>query len=260
MHTLTPEIFELAYSYRDIGNEVDHIEYNWQKDSNSENMAVLDVRCNSGNHLEQFASRGYECTGMESNKDLLSHCQSKCKQDGYDFDLIRSDMRSFRLDKKFGLAINMLGYANFLLTNSDMVEHLRSVARALEVGGIYYLEMVHPREYTSNTPRSARSWELSRNDLQVTTEISHDNLVDPVTQTQNFTTTVTVQNKLGEKVYQREDLTRIYLYQEFLSLLENAGGFELINCYGTFNSAVDFNDSRRSWRMLPVLRRTDEEV
>jgi hypothetical protein len=169
-------------------------------------------------------------------------------------------MVDFKLDKTFGLAINMLTSANLILTNDDMVSHLRSVAAVLDPGGIYILEMYHPREYGYNAQIPARSWEIAKGDSVVQAELKivrED--IDPLKQVQNSILKITVTKDGDEQVYYEERSQRAYLYLEFLSLVMNAGCFEPVVCYGTFNSTVILDNSRRSWRMIHVLRRTHDQ-
>lgn len=257
MRKVTPEVFDLAFSYRDYGNEVDHLEYNWQKAAGSDNQRVLDIACGTGRHIEQFNLRGYDCAGMDINADMINYTREKFDCEEPKIDLFEMDMRDFTLPMKFGLAINMLASVNIIVTNEEMVSHLKSVANALENGGIYYLEMYHPREYGYSARIPARSWEIIKGDTTVQAELTYDRTkMDPMTQSKESTLKVTLTENGEDQVYYDERIIRVYLYLEFLSLVENAGGFEPVTCYGTFNSAIQLDDSSRSWRMLHVLRKT----
>jgi SAM-dependent methyltransferase len=257
---IDPGIYELAFSYRDFGAEVDFIEYNWQKNSATENPAVLDIGCGTGQHLIQFASRGYDCTGIDISPEVIEYARAKFSEEGLQIEIIQTDMRKFELPKRFGLAFNMLTAANLILTNDDMISHLRSVASVLDPGGIYILEMFHPREYGFNAEFPARAWEIIRDDVTLQCDLRYEQEeLDPLCQCQKTSLRI-VETRDGEsKVYMMPRVHRVYLYLEFISLVANASGFEPVVCYGTFNSAIKLDNSRRSWRMIPVLRRTDDE-
>lgn len=77
MTKLTPEIFNLAFSYRDFGNECDHLEYNWQRAAETDNHAILDVACGTGGHIEQFCMRGYTCKGIDYDPEMIAFCKER---------------------------------------------------------------------------------------------------------------------------------------------------------------------------------------
>lgn len=261
MRKLTPEIHDIAFSYRDYGNEVDCIEYNWHKHSDAESQAILDITCGTGIHLEHFCSRGYECVGMDSNPTMIRYCKEKFADIDKNAKFYENGCVNFDHNRKFGLAINMLTSANLILTNEHMITHLRSVAKALEPGGIYFLEMSHPREYSYNANIPTRSWEITRDNMLVRVETKFEGeQIDPMVQIQQSSVVVSIIKEDKEEVYCSPEIQRIYLYLELLSLIQNAGGFELVACYGTFNSSVEMDSSRRSWRMIPVLKRTEEVI
>lgn len=261
MRSVTPEVYDLAFSYRDYGNEVDHMEYNWQKASETDCQRILDIACGTGRHLEQFNLRGYECAGIDLNSEMVAFCRKKFADIKPPVTFYEADMRKFELEERFGLAINMLTSANLIVKNQEMVSHLRSVAKVLEPGGIYILEMFHPREHGYNAMIPARSWEVIKDDCTVQADIMHRREeFNPLDQKQSTTLKVTVITDGDEQVYRLDQEHRVYLYLEFLSLVDNAGGFEPVVCYGTFNSSVVMDNSRRSWRMIHVLRRNADTI
>lgn len=261
MNGIPPQIYELAFSYRDYGADCDCIEYNWQKHTRSENQAVLDIACGTSPHLRQFASRGYECTGIDLDATMLRYARQTTEAMDLAAEFVEADMINFRLERTYGLAINLLTSANYILTNDQMISHLRSVARVLEPGGIYMLEMNHPREYGVIAEYPAKAWEINRDDVTVHANIAFDQArIDPLRQTQAMNLSIEVIQRENEASYTVRRAFRVYHYLEFQALVRLAGGFEPVICYGAFNSSIILDNSRRSWRMIPVLRRTADPV
>jgi SAM-dependent methyltransferase len=256
MEKLTPEIFNLAFSYRDFGNECDHFEYNWQKATESENHKILDVACGPGGHIEQFCARGYDCTGIDYDPAMIAFCTERFANTPYSVSLHQKDLVSFELEETYGLALNLLNTANDILTNKEFVTHLKSVGAALDTGGIYILEMAHPKEISQQGQVPTRTWEINRESQIINAELRYSQeRFDPINQTRDCTLQVRVENGDQDKIYTDTRKNRIYLFQEFMALVELAGCFEFVTCYGTFNSAVMLNDERRAMRMIPVLRK-----
>lgn len=258
---ISPEVYELAFSYRDYGAEADFIEYLWQKNSNIDNQSILDIACGTGSHLIQFCSRGYESTGFDKSSEVVAYAKKKFEEQDLPIDIFQADMKRFELKKKFGLAFNMLTSANLLLTDEDMISHLKSVAGVLEPGGIFVLEMFHPREYGFKADFPTTAWEITQDDVVLQCDLRHNlEALDTVKQTQKTTLRISLTKDDKTEEFLNPRTQRVYLYHEFLSLVDHAGGFEVIAVYGALNSAVLLSNERRSWRMIPVLRRTGDEI
>lgn len=258
---LSPELHELTYSYRDYEAEVTFVELCWQEYTECDNNRVLDMGCGIGEHTRQFILRGYECDGFDCDPEMIEFARKKLEAEGIKADIWHDNMHKFEVDRKYGLAINMLASANFILTNEEMITHLSSVARSLDTGGILLLEMFHPREYGFPKDNPLNNWEIYGDDFYLEC-ILHFNQepLDTISQTQRTTKKVTItRNETTEEIL-LDRKQRVYLYQEFRALVESAGGFEMVNCYGAFNPDRTIDNTKRSWRMIPVLRRTEGEI
>ncbi len=253
---ISPELHELIYSYRDYEAEVTFVELCWQRLTSSENGRVLDIGCGIGVHMRQFLQRGYECDGIDVDPEMLEYGRARFTAEGLELNASVADMRDFKATQSYGLAINMLASANLLLTNQEMVTHLRAVARALEPGGIYILEMFHPREYGFPSESPYNVWEIQTEDLYIECVLHFEReVLDPVSQCQRTKKRVAVTRDGETEVHLFPRTQRVYLFQEFKALVECAGGFELADCFGAFDIDCPLDNSRRSWRMIPILRR-----
>jgi len=52
-----------------------------------------------------------------------------------------------------------------------------------------------------------------------------------------------------------KQLNRILLPQEFKALVACSGVLEVVEIFGTFKEDIKLDRSRKSWRMIPILRR-----
>ena len=60
-----PRYYEIAFSYRDIGAEVDTFEQCFQKYAELSVKSILEVGCGNSPHMEELLKRGYAYTGLD---------------------------------------------------------------------------------------------------------------------------------------------------------------------------------------------------
>jgi SAM-dependent methyltransferase len=252
---LPPEIYELAFSYRDYEAEVDFLELCFQTHSKTENNRVLDIACGVGEHMLQFSQRDYSVDGFDIDPDIVTYAGSKSAREA-PFKVVQADMRNFKSAERYGLAINMLTSSNLLLTNKDMIAHLKAAAEALDNGGIYILEMHHPRDYGGLADIPPTTWEIQAEDLFIECDLRHQQeKLDPVSQVQRYTIRISATKDDKTEDYHLIRSYRVYLYHEFRALVELSGGFDWVACFGAFHQDRPMDSTKRSWRMIPVLRR-----
>ena len=255
---LPPELHEMTYGYRDYEAEVTFLEFCWQEFTKAESNRVLDIGCGTGVHMRQFLLRGYECDGIDIDEKMLDYARARFAEEGLAFNAMLTDVRNFEVKQKYGLAINMLASVNYVTKNEDFLAQMRSVRRALEPGGIYLIEMFHPREFGFPSDSPYNAWEIFEEDYSLECEL-HVNAspLDPITQCQRSTLRIEITRGDQVEEHEIERNQRVYLYQELQALVCCAGGFEIVACYGGFNPDRKLDDSKRSWRMIPVLRRLE---
>ena len=134
-----PRYYELAFSYRDLKSEVDVLEECIRRYSRISVRRVLDIGCGPAPHLEELARRGYEYVGLDINDAMLDYARRKAEALGVAATFIKADMRNFSLEKPVDFAFTMLG-SLYAKTTDDILSHLNSVARALNPGGLYFLD------------------------------------------------------------------------------------------------------------------------
>ena len=113
--------------------------------------SVLDLGCGTGNHAFVLSERGYRVTGIDSSAGMLRMARRKARgRPGPAF--VRADMRRFKLGQLFDAAICMDGAFTHLLTERDILAHLRAVRRHLDQEGIYVFEFAQPLETETEGP------------------------------------------------------------------------------------------------------------
>ncbi|NOY23010.1 MAG: class I SAM-dependent methyltransferase [Acidobacteria bacterium] len=217
---------------------------------------MLDIACGTGAHLEQLGLRGYEVDGFDISPKMVEFAKEKVDAQKLNSHIWIDNMVAFACNRKYGAAINLLTGFNYLLRNEDALAHLDHVADVLESGGIYILELNHPRDFITNRPSTTNVWIESRGQIEIEVDWDRERTdVDVLTQQVESSPHIVVKD--GEKILSIDmcDKYRIYLYQEMRLLIQCNGRFELVDSRGSFKLDNPLDNSRDSWRMVLVLRR-----
>jgi hypothetical protein len=140
-----------------------------------------------------------------------------------------------------------------LLTNDAILDHLRSVARALRPGGLYVFDRYMASSWTD--PARSWSWSRRRGRLAVRATFSALNDVDPVSQVFRERMRLEAIENGARRVYRQEHLSRMVFPQELKSLVALAGGFEFVQWFFGFQPHQILERSRHPLLMVVVLRR-----
>ena len=101
--------------------------------------SLLDLGCGTGNHALILARREYQVTGIDASAAMLRVARAKVRGRRNPA-FLREDMRSFELGRRFDAAVCMDGSFTHLLTERDLLAHLRAVRRHLNPDGVYAFE------------------------------------------------------------------------------------------------------------------------
>jgi SAM-dependent methyltransferase len=247
-----PRLYEIAFDMNRKG-EVDFLVHCFRRFARRRVRRVLDIACGTGPHLVRLAERGYAMAGLDLSRRNIEFLRERLNGKGLGGDLVVGDMTDFRLARPVDAAICMQDSQGHLLTNEQLVAHLRAVARNLRRGGVY----VFDRYMTSSWTNPARSWSWSRRrgGLIVRASFSALNDVDPVSQIfKEYMTLEAVENGT-RRVYRQTHMSRMVFPQELRALVELAGGFQFVQWFFGFKPHQVLAKSKHPLLMVVVLRK-----
>ena len=237
-----PEYCDVAYGW-DRRPECDFIEECIGKYSGAKARSILDIACGTGIHLREFARRGYEVAGIDGNREMVDFVVRQAASEGLDIKCARSDMRDFDMGRRFGCAICMLDSFRYLLTDEDILSHLRSVSGSLEDGGLYIIDLWVP----SGTNESAWEdvcWIQKRGDVRVDARyVQHGGTFDPERRTFDDELIFKVAGPSFNSTITSRARTRALTFDEFRALADKDGSFEVKGRFYNFDfkSKGDYN-------------------
>src|SRR2546422_6984316 len=140
-----------------------------------------------------------------------------------------------------------------MLTNAQLLAHLRAVARAVKRGGLYVFDRYMASSWTN--PARSWSWSRRRGKLIVRASFSALNDVNPVTQIFRERMTLEGIENGARRVYRQTHLSRMVFPQELRALVDLAGGFEFVRWFFGSKPHQILERSKHPLLMVVVLRR-----
>ena len=247
-----PRLYEIAFDMNRKG-EVDFLVHCFQRFARRRVRRVLDIACGTGPHLVRLAERGYQTVGLDLSPRNIEYLGQRLADKGLSGDLVVGDMTDFRLKRPVDAAICMQDSQGHLLTNAQLLAHLRSVGRNLRRGGLYIFDRYMASSWTN--PARSWSWSRRRGGLIVRASFSALNDVNPVSQVFKEHMTLEAVENGTHRVYRQTHLSRMVFPQELRGLVELAGGFEFVQWFFGFKPHQVLERSRHPLLMVVVLRK-----
>jgi SAM-dependent methyltransferase len=207
---------------------------------------VLELGCGTGRVALDLAKAGFEVVGIDDSSAMLALARLHAMDAGLGekVDLKLMDVRTFRIEHRFSLAIFALNGFLHLTSVADQLAALRSVHRALLPGGFLIVDVPNPHE--SFTPdmdglfllrRRFRSEEGSLVTSMVSTH------TDLATQVQEMTLTYDEVGADGRVQRTAVEMELRFVYRYEMEILLRQAGFKLDAVYGSHDLELYESDS-----------------
>jgi SAM-dependent methyltransferase len=251
----SPDLYQLTCAYRDVPSEVDALQRWFHEHHGGPVHTLLELAAGPAEHALEFARRGLEVTALDLSQAMCEHAKARAIAAGLPIEVIRGDMRDFALPNRFDAAITMLNSLCHLLTLDDLLRHMEAVAAHLETGGLYIMELGHPADYLSASPRTSSEWVTQENGARIAVRWGGpSDHMDPVTQVTQEHVVVTVQQADGTVCTATDVVpSRFWTATEIMAGIRLVGSYEIAARYGDFEG--DSLDDSAAWRMIIVLRK-----
>lgn len=255
-----PLVYDIAFGYRDFRKEVDVLQAWCRRASRPDRpQSVIELASGPADHALELARRGVRATALDLSPAMCAYAREKAAARSVSIDVHCGDMIDFSIGARFDLAIIMIASACHIYTLDAFVRHLRCVARHLAPMGAYILEMTHPGDILTCTPRVKTSWTESRDGLEVETHWgSPDDPFDPIAQICEARVEMRVRKGAREEVHVDRCRMREWTATELEAAVRLSGAFEIAEQHGAFSLDAPFDSSPASWRMISVLRKVGE--
>jgi len=247
-----PRLYEIAFDMNRKG-EVDFLVHCFRRYAKRRVSRVLDIACGTGPHLIRLADRGFRMSGLDLSRENIEFLCRRLAAKGHAGELVVGDMTDFRLRHPVDAAICMQDSQGHLLTNEQLLAHLRAVARSVKKGGLYIFDRYMASSWTN--PARSWSWSRRRGGLIVRASFSALNDVNPVTQVFRERMLLEAIENGTRRVYRQSHLSRMVFPQELRAMIDLAGGFEFVQWFFGFEPHQVLERSKHPLIMVVVLRK-----
>jgi SAM-dependent methyltransferase len=260
------QLYDLAFSYRDYRQETDAL-LAWYRRVRGQGApaSALELASGPAAHAIELSARGVRAAGLDLSPPMCEYARKKAAALELPLEVYTGDMHDFQIDRRFDLAILMLNSIMHVHTLDRFVAHLRAVAEHLHDGGVYVIEMPHPRDFLGRSARPigvgvARPWRVRLGDLELqVTWGSQDDPYDPITQIFDARVEFRLWQGEREQVHVERCAMRDWTKTELEAATRISGVFEIAELHGAHTPDAPFDDSPESWRMIAVLRKIVRE-
>ncbi len=245
---------------RDVSREVDFIFAAYRHYTGGELTSMLDIACGPGYHARAFTRRGVRAVGLDLRPEMIDFAHEKDVAAGVSITLIPADMRDFELDTAVDVALAAFDGLDALLSNEDLIRHFRTVARNLTPGGLYIVDLTHPRD-CSYEHYGAFHYSGERDGIKVDIDWATNNPhYDLITSIAYVELQMHIQDHGQEYLVQDAARERLLLPQEIHLLAELSGGLKVVGWHGDFDLNQPLDNSPASRRMIAILQRRESAV
>ncbi|HLN60450.1 MAG TPA: class I SAM-dependent methyltransferase [Symbiobacteriaceae bacterium] len=247
-----PEVYDIAFDYRNVPRECDFLSECYAALNGRSPESVLELACGPGAHAREFDRRGVRTAALDLSESMVQYLRERTSPV---CELLVGDMADFRLTAPVDLAFTLIDSLPYLTTNQQLISHFCSVREALTPGGVYVVELRHPRDILTGDRSTLNTWSMERDGLQVTVEWGAEVRPDPVAQTEEVLSRLTVEKDGLREVHESWGTLRPLLPLELEALAEAAGGWRVTARYGDLKRSQPLDNSDQSWRCVLVFQK-----
>ncbi len=198
--------------------------------------AILEIGSGTGRVSIALAGEEQRVTGVDLSGEMISLAQKKIEASGLSkqVNLIQADMRRFKLDDHFGLAIVPLNTFLHNLTLDDQLATLNSIKQHLAPNGLLVLDCFLPDPTNVDDHRLILQRSVIDRGTEATAQLFLSRTTDWANQQQDITYFIDRADRSGQVQRTLFNTSFRFIYRNEMQLLLKLGGFELKEVYGSY--------------------------
>jgi len=222
---------------------------------------VLEIGCGTGRVLLPIAREGIEIHGVDNSGPMIAILKESLARESPEVSskvtLHSSDMREFRLNRRFPLVMIPFRPMQHMHTVADQVRALTSAAAHVAEGGTLAFDVFYPKfevlRLGIGEERLEAEWPSSFDPETVIRRYYRKDAVDKIHQTYNLTFIFRSYRKGQLALEEQDTLTMSYYTYPHLRALFQLAGLEPVAEYGSFaKTPLDNNSEEMIFLLRPV--------
>lgn len=223
------EYYDLLYNSKNYGEETAYVDALIKKYSQN-SRTILELGCGTGLHASLLAEKGFEVHGIDRSKTMLEKAAARkqCSEgriaEKLSFD--EADIRSYRVDRKFDVAISLFHVMSYMQTELDLEQAFLTAKNALVKNGLFIFDCWHGPGVLKDPPIS-RTKHFTNEHVEITRISTPVHDVKKNTVDVNFD--ISIRRKETKQTTKLQELhTMRYLFTDEIKELLHKTGLELI--------------------------------
>mgnify|MGYP001093532569 CR=1 FL=1 len=223
-----PEYYDIAFSW-DITREIENLQRCFQKHGASPVRRLLEPACGTGRFLVAFALRGYKLVGYDNNPGMIEYAWRRVAEQGLEdsVEVFVGDMRTAGVGRAFDAAFNPINSLGYLLSDGDVLAHLRNTGNALRKGGVYIVQLNCASEMLGS---HRGAWVSERGGTRIRTSwrtVGEDH----ERKLSHQLCRMKISDHGRELMIQEKHTMRLWLFEDIRELVQRSGVFRLGGIY-----------------------------
>ena len=191
---------------------------------------VLDICCGAGRHSIELAKRGFNVTGFDLSRYLITQAKinkNKLKRKNLKIKFLIKDMRNFDFKYTFDLALNLFTSFGYFENDDENFRLFENVILSLKSTGYFVFDYLNGKYLKNHLKISNNSFILGKKVIQKR-RIENDFVIKDIL----------IEN--GEKELFFTERLKLYSMKDFQKVYKRFG-LKIINTFGNY-SGNDFDD------------------
>lgn len=232
--------YDIIYQDKNYDKEVEFLQEVFKKYSLIEIKDILSLGCGTASNEIILAKKGFRIFGIDKSETMLKIAEEKTK--GLSIEFKMADIRDFKINKKFDLAMAMFNVIGYQTENSAMEKTLRNVSDSLKKNGLFVFDCWYGPAVLKDRPfdKTKKIREVIRVTKQ---KLDIENSVIDI----NFEII-----KKGIKLFQENHRIRFWSLPELKYFLSRSG-FELLKAYNFLD--LESEISENNWNIFIIAKK-----
>ncbi|HMS33316.1 MAG TPA: class I SAM-dependent methyltransferase [Ignavibacteria bacterium] len=204
---------------------------------------VLDIACGSGRHSLELARRGFDVTGFDLSKFLISEAKKGLKvskEKDLKVKFLIKDMRYFNFKNSFDIAVNIFTSFGYFENDEENFRVIRNVSDSLKSGGYFVFDFLNKRYLEDNL-------------ISITKQKHGNTSVIQKRKIENGFVKKIITISEGDNILEFNETLRLYSLNEFKKAFESYG-LKIHLLFGDY-FGNRFNENK-SQRLIIIAKKT----